>query len=86
MKQTNYTMLMTINNNDINNNHDNNNINKIIWSERKWRLPSLRGSRIFYVHAFVCQLTLCVGWNSIILPCVYEDWQANLQEPQLGSS
>lgn len=30
MKQTNYTMLMTINNNDINNNHDNNNINKII--------------------------------------------------------
>lgn len=30
MKQTNYTMLMTIHNNDINNNHDNNNINKII--------------------------------------------------------
>ena len=81
MKQTNYTMLMMINNNDIDNNHDNNNINKIIWSERKWRLPSLRGSRIFYVHAFVCQLTLSVGWNSIILPCVYEDWQANLKEP-----
>ena len=30
MKQTNYTMLMTINNNDINNNHETNNINKII--------------------------------------------------------
>lgn len=30
MKQTNYTVLMTINNNDINNNHDNNYINKII--------------------------------------------------------
>ena len=30
MKQTNFTMLMTINNYDINNNHDNNNINKII--------------------------------------------------------